>query len=530
MKQLDAVVVGAGFAGLYLIHRLTRDGFTVQGYETGDDVGGTWYWNRYPGARCDVESMDYSYSFDPEMEQEWEWTERFATQPEIFRYLRHVADRFDLKRHIAFNSTVESAIWNEETRRWSISAEGQAPVSAQFLVMATGSLSAGKAPEIKGLDRFAGETYFTGNWPRQEPDFVGKRVGVIGTGSSAIQAIPILAERADHLTVFQRTASFTIPAYNRPLTQEEKEERKANYRAYRERMRKNPGPGVEFESTGKAVFEVDERERREAFERAWQIGGPGFNAIFTDTLIDPEANEAAAEFIRGKITEIVEDEEIARTLQPTGYPVGSKRLAVDTGYYATFNRPNVDLVDLRRTPIVQVTEEGVKTSAGLTKIDVLVLATGFDAMTGSFLRVDITGRDGRTLKEKWKAGPRTYLGLMSAGFPNCFFIAGPGSPSVLSNMVLSIEQHVEWVSDCVTTMRNEGKVVIEAEEGSENDWVETVNENAAGTLFIKGNSWYLGANVPGKPRVFMPYIGGVGPYRQIAEKVAAQGYRGFRME
>ena len=523
--DVDVAVVGAGFGGLYALHKLRGLGFSVQGFEIGDAVGGPWYWNRYPGARCDGESMAYSYSFDDALQQEWEWTERFATQPEIQRYLAHVADRFDLRPLIRFATRVERSEWDEAARRWRVSTDQGDTLAARFVILATGSLSAAKAPDIPGLDSFGGPLYFTSSWPREGVDFAGRRVGVIGTGSSAIQAIPLIAEQAAHLTVFQRTASFTVPAHNAPMAPDYQAAFKARYPEHRAEARRSR-TGVLFHATGKSALEVDEEERLHHYEEAWRRGGPGLPSVFTDMLADEQANHHAAEFVRGKIREQVNDPEVAEALTPRGYPIASKRLAVDTDYYRTFNRANVTLKDLRKAPLERIAPEGVVTADGTTELDALVLATGFDAMTGSFTRVDAHGVDG-TLGEKWAAGPRTYLGVMSAGFPNLFLIAGPGSPSVLSNMVVSCEQHVEWVADLLAAMRDAGQTRVEATREAEDKWTQDLTDLAAQTLFMKGNSWYLGANVPGKPRVFMPYIGGVGEYRRISEEIAADGYRGF---
>ena len=526
MRECDAVVVGAGFAGLYMVKALRDRGFEVCGYETGEDVGGTWYWNRYPGARCDVESFDYSYSFDPDLEQDWDWSERYATQPEILAYIRHVAERYDLRRHFEFSTRVHSVHWSEEQLRWIVRNNQSGEVSCRYLVLATGSLSQGKDPDIPGLSDFSGESYFTGRWPEDGVDFAGQRVGVIGTGSSGIQAIPEIAQVAEHLTVFQRTPSFTIPAHNRLLSEEEREQRKETYREHRKKVRKTR-PGVLWTQSGKNAIDLAPEQRTDHLESAWRRGGAGFASTFDDVIVDPEANRIAADFVRGKIAQTVEDEEIAQKLMPQSYPIGSKRLAVDTDYYATYNRDNVALVDLRETPLERIVANGVQTRAGVVPLDALVLATGFDAMTGSFLKIDPVGRDDLALSEKWHAGPRTYLGLMSEGFPNCFFIAGPGSPSVLSNMVLSIEQHVEWVAACITDLEANGKSVIEPLGEAEDEWVSSINAAADKTLFMQGDSWYLGANVPGKPRVFMPFLGGVELYASIIEKVAANDYRGF---
>lgn len=524
--RTDIVVIGAGFAGLYMLHRARASGFSIKGFEAGRDVGGTWFWNRYPGARCDVESIDYSFSFDPDLEQEWDWSERFATQPEILAYLQHVADRHDLRRLIEFETRIVSATWDEGARRWTVATDTGENWSAQYLVCATGSLSAAKAPDIEGLDEFAGEILLTSAWPTGKVDLSGKNVGVIGTGSSAIQVIPPVAGEAATLTVFQRTASYTVPAHNRPLDPEYYADIKSRYREHR-RSCADEWQGVMFHSTGKKALDVSHEEREYLYEASWQRGGPSFGATFVDVINDSEANRTAADFAHRKIRSIVQDPETAERLIPKGFPFGTKRLAVDTNYYATFNRENVSLVDLRAEPIEVITKTGIRTTAGDYPLDTLILATGFDAMTGSFLRIGAVGVGGISLAEKWNAGPTTYLGLMVADFPNMFVVAGPGSPSVFTNMVHSIEQHVEWIDACLVAMREQGYTRIEAEQTAEAAWVDRVNQMATKTLHLQGNSWYLGANVPGKPRVFMPFLGGVPLYREICNAAVADGYRGF---
>lgn len=524
----DMVIVGAGFSGLYMLHR-ARDvlGLDAVVLEAGAGVGGTWYWNRYPGARCDSESYYYSYSFSEELEQEWEWTSRYPAQPEILGYLEHVADRFDLCRDIAFETRVEQATFDEESGRWRVRTEGGSELSAQFLVSAVGCLSAANVPRIPGLDRFAGEWYHTGRWPHDGVDFAGKRVGLIGTGSTGIQATPVIAADAAHLTVFQRTPNYTVPARNAPLTPERAREIKANYPAIRAHMRNSFG-GFPFDPSDRSALQVSDEERQAIYEQLWAEGGFKFLfGSFYDLLVNEAANETAAEFIRGKIREIVHDPEVAEILSPKDHPYGSKRPPIDTGYFEAFNRDNVALVDLRATPIEEITERGIRTTAGEHELDTIVFATGFDAMTGALLDIDIRGRDGLSLRDKWAEGPRAYLGLQVAGFPNLFTITGPGSPSVLSNMPVSIEQHVEWISDCVDHLRATGRSTIEATPAAEDAWVDHVGQIADLTLFSKANSWYLGANIPGKTRVFMPYVGGVAMYRQRCDAVVADGYDGF---
>jgi cyclohexanone monooxygenase len=525
----DAIVVGAGFAGMYMLHRLRESGFAVRVYEQGDGVGGTWYWNRYPGARCDVESMQYSYSFSDELQQEWDWSERYAPQPEILKYANHVADRFDLRRDIQFSTRVESALFDENANEWSVMTSDGKTVTAQFVILATGCLSNARMPDIKGLGDFRGKVYHTGHWPHEPVDFTGLRVGVIGTGSSGIQSVPVIAEQASQLTVFQRTANFSIPARNAPLTDEERQAFRENYPEIRRFAREEARNGIYTEMPDRGALEDGDNERRARYEARWERGGLTFMAVYNDLALDKAANDTAADFVREKIAEIVKEPETAKLLQPNSHPIGTKRICIDSDYFATFNRPNVTLVDIKANPIEEILPNGVRAGNKVYEADALVLATGFDAMTGSVAKIDISGRDGRTLNAKWAEGPRTYLGLMSHGFPNLFIITGPGSPSVLSNMIVSIEQHVDWIADCVAWMRQRGIDAMEANKDAEDSWVAHVNEVAHGTLYPQANSWYMGANIPGKPRIFMPYIGGVGVYRQICNDVAAKGYEGFTM-
>ena len=525
----DVVIVGAGFAGLYMLHRARREGFHARVFEAGGGVGGTWYWNRYPGARCDVESMEYSYGFDDELQQEWEWTERYAPQPEILRYAEHVAERFDLTRDITFDTRVMAATYDDATARWRVQTDGGHDVSASFLVMATGCLSSANIPDIPGAASFAGPSYHTGRWPHDGVDFTSQRVGVIGTGSSAVQSIPVIAEQASHLTVFQRTATYTVPAWNGPLDPIEVKETKAHYAELRAANRRMFSAfGARIPRWDRSALDVSDAERAAEYEQRWQQGGLPFLAAFNDLLVDPAANETARAFVIHKLHEIVPDPALATKLTPDQV-IGCKRLCVDTGYWATFNRPNVELIDLRESPLEAITRDGIRTTAGEHPLDAIVYATGFDAMTGALSRIDIRGRRGATLTAAWEAGPRTYLGLMTAGFPDLFIVTGPGSPSVLANMIEAIQQHVDWIADCLVHLRANGRRTIEPTVEAQDAWVEHVNAVADLTLFPTCSSWYLGANVPGKTRVFMP-LAGFPAYVAQCEEIVAEGYRGFVLE
>jgi cyclohexanone monooxygenase len=525
----DVVVVGAGFAGMYMLHRLRGLGLSVRVYEQGGDVGGTWYWNRYPGARCDVESMQYSYSFSDELQQEWDWSERYAPQTEILKYANHVADRFNLRTDIQLDTRVDQAAFDESANQWSVITSDGATVTAKYVVLATGCLSNARMPDIKGLADFKGNVYHTGHWPHEPVDFTGLRVGVIGTGSSGIQSVPVIAEQASHLTVFQRTANFSIPARNAALTAEEREEFRSNYPEIRRFAREEARNGIYTDMPDRGALDDGDNERRARYESRWTRGGLTFMSVYNDLALDKAANDTAADFVREKIAEIVKDSETAKLLQPNSHPIGTKRICIDSDYFAAFNRPNVTLVDIKANAIEEILPNGVRTRAKDYEVDALVLATGFDAMTGSVAKIELRGRNGQTLNQKWAEGPRTYLGLMSAGFPNLFIITGPGSPSVLSNMIVSIEQHVDWIADCIGYMRERDLDAMEASKDAEDKWVAHVNEVASTTLYPQANSWYMGANIPGKPQIFMPYIGGVGAYRQICSDVAAKGYEGFAM-
>jgi cyclohexanone monooxygenase len=526
--ELDVVIVGAGFGGMYMLHRLRGLGLSSIVFDVAGGVGGTWYWNRYPGARCDVESMQYSYSFSDELQQEWQWSELFAGQPEILRYANHVADRFDLRRDMRFETRVTAATFDEATHRWTVKTDRGDTVSARYCVMATGCLSAARKPDFPGMDSFKGATYHTGHWPHQGVDLSGLRVGVIGTGSSAIQAIPVIAAQAAHVTVFQRTPNFSIPSRNGPMPDAYAQSWKTEYPAKRAEARASRN-GVLANPNDRSAIETPEPERLATYEQRWASGGTTFMASFNDLIFSKASNDTAAEFVRSKIRTMVKDPVKANLLAPTNHPIGTKRICVDTDYYLTYNRPNVDLVDVRNAPIEAVTPDGLRVGGKDYAFDAIVFATGFDAMTGALTRMGITGRNGEKLADKWEAGPRTYLGLMTAGFPNLFMITGPGSPSVLSNMMVSIEQHVDWISDCLANLRNRQLDCIEATLPAENAWVQHVNDVAHTTLYPQAASWYMGANIEGKPRVFMPYIGGVGAYRQKCDDVAAKGYEGFTL-
>ena len=527
-ERADAVVVGAGFAGLYMAHRLHGEGLTLRGFEAGDGVGGTWHWNRYPGARCDVESMEYSFQFDDALQQEWEWTERYASQPEILRYANHVADRFDLRRHFAFNTRVIAARFDENANLWQVETDAGQRMRAPFCIMATGCLSSTNTPDFNGLETFEGEVFHTGQWPHEAVSFAGKRVGVIGTGSSAIQAIPVIAAQARHLTVFQRTPNYSIPARNGPLDEETQRAVKADYPRFRARNSRMPGAlGADMPMRPGGALEDDAQARQRQYEAGWRRGGFAFLIGYNDLLVSRESNDTAAQFVRERIAEIVEDPKVAELLSPRNV-IGCKRPCLDTGYYETFNRSNVTLVDVSAAPIEAVEPAGVTTGGKRYELDCLVLATGFDAMTGTLNRIDIRGRGGEALRDKWAAGPRTYLGLGIAGFPNFFTISGPGSPSVLTNMLVSIEQHVNWIADCIGYLRKNGLAAIEATPAAEDAWVAHVNAVAGETLYPTCNSWYLGANVPGKPRVFMPHVG-YPLYVEKCDEVAASGYAGFAL-
>ncbi|TDU32614.1 cyclohexanone monooxygenase [Panacagrimonas perspica] len=526
---VDAVVVGAGFAGLYMLHRLRQQGLTATVLERGSGVGGTWFWNRYPGARCDVESLEYSYKFDEALQSEWAWSERYATQPEILRYIEHVVERFDLRRNIRFDSNVISADYSARSRRWNITIEGGKRYEARYFIAATGCLSQPNEPKYPGQESFGGDIHYTSRWPQQGVDFTGKRVAVIGTGSSGIQSIPLIAAQAAHLTVFQRTPNFSVPACNRPLQPDEVAKTKIEYGRFREHNLEQPFAFNLFVNP-RNLADASPAEREREFERRWSaFGGLQFLGAFQDVFTDPTANRAAQEFIRGKIRSIVQDPRKAELLMPSDHAVGCKRLCSDSGYFETYNRPNVDLVDIRAEPIESFVQNGVRVAGRVVEVDAIVYATGFDAMTGALSRIRIQGREGRRLTDEWAQGAQTYLGLMSAGFPNFFMVTGPGSPSVLTNMVMAIEDHVDWISNCIAFLDAEGIHTIETPGERQNEWMRDVSAIAEATQFSGCNSWYYGSNIPGKPRVFTIYVG-FADYRKKIGQIAARQYDSFTLE
>ena len=529
-SKFDAIIVGAGVGGLYAVHRLRELGLKVRAYEAGSDVGGTWFWNRYPGCRCDIESMEYSYSFSNDLQQEWKWPERYGTQPEILRYINHVADRFDLRRDIQLETRVKSATFDSTTNSWTIKTDKGDLATAPFCIMATGNLSTPRTPNYPGLASFKGKWYHTGLWPHEGVDFTGLRVGVIGTGSSGVQMIPQIAEQAKHLTVFQRTANFSLPARNAPLDPEQERRHKAEYPERRQAAYATPFGISGFPPPVKSALETTQDERQRAYEAKWAEGGSiSFLYAYNDLLVNKKSNDTASEFVRERIRATVKDPRTAELLCPTDHPIGTKRLILDTAYYETYNRDNVTLVDVRSAPIKEITANGLRTADAEYQLDAIAFATGFDAMTGAMKEIDIRTDQGLTLAQSWADGPHTYLGIMMAGFPNLFMVTGPQSPGVKSQMILACEQHIDWIADCLRHLRDKGLHRIEADAAAQEAWVQHNNEIADGTLYPLANSWYVGANIPGKPRVFMPYVGGFEAYKKKCDEVAANGYEGFSL-
>ena len=526
LPDFDVVIVGAGFAGLYMVHRAKQLGLSAHVYEAGGGVGGTWYWNRYPGARCDFESLDYSYSFDDDLQQEWDWSERYAGQPQIRAYLEHVAGRFGLWDDITFHTRVAGASFDDSDATWTLQGSEGPLARARYVVMATGSLSTPRFPDIPGLETFTGRRLHTGAWPDEDIDFTGRRVAVVGTGSSGVQVSVEIAEQAERLYVLQRTPSYVVPALHEPLDPGTLASEKKRYPDRRARGRQAP-LGIDFATREESALSVSEAERRAEYEKRWPIGGAALLLAFPDLVADPQANATLAEFLKQKVRQIVEDPRTAEALTAMDYPVGARRLVVGPGFYEMFNLDHVELVDLERHPIEEVVPAGIRTTGASYEVDDLVFATGFDAMTGALLAMDIRGRGGTTLAEHWAEGPHTYLGLQSAGFPNMFFINGPGSPSVLSNMVHSLEQHVEFIARLLEELERRKARTVEPSREAEREWRRHVDEAAGRTVFPHARSWYMGANVPGKPRVFMPYVGGVPAYREICDDVADNGYDGL---
>ena len=526
--DVDAVVVGAGFTGLYMLLRLRQEGFTAREFDAAPGVGGTWYWNRYPGARCDIESMQYSFQFDEELQQEWRWTERYASQPEILSYIEHVADRYDLRRDITFSTRIEAATFDEASHTWLIETDGGEAIRARYFIMGVGCLSAPIRPTFDGEADYRGEVYQTSLWPKEPVDFTGKRVGIIGTGSSAIQSLSLIAEEAEHVYLYQRTPNFVVPAQNRPLSDEEVAEIKADYKGFRARAKEGLTAFL-FPRHDQSVFDLDPEARRAKLDEYWDLGGLPFLGAFNDILFSEEANAEVARYWRSRIDEIVDDPDVAELLTPDEF-FGCKRLCAGTDYYETFNRDNVSLIDVSDKGIECLTESGLRAEGVDYDLDAIIYATGFDAMTGSVTRIRITGSDGLTIQKKWEDGPSNYLGLTIAGFPNMFNMVSAGSPSVLATMVTCAEQHGDWVANCLTYMRENDFTSIDANEDAEDDWVATVNAASEVSLRTRCDSWYVGSNVVGKARVFAPYIGGYPPYVDKCETVAANGYDGFDLK
>ena len=527
-EELDVIIVGAGFSGLYMLYKMRKMNLKALIIERASDAGGTWFWNRYPGARCDIESIEYSYSFSDELQQEWNWSNRYSDQSEILEYINYVVKKFNLKENIVFNTSVKSATFDENLKNWIVETDSKS-YSSKFCVMATGTLSSIKQPNFDGLENFKGDWYVTGEWPHEKLDFTSKKVAIIGTGSSAVQSIPVIAEEAKNLTVFQRSPNYTIPANNRPLTEKELSNAKSSYDQIREKA-KYTRAGIGYNQFDeRKLLDLSSEEIKKELNNRWKMGGQEiFTAGFTDVGVSLEANKIVADFVKSKIREIVKDPNVAKLLSPED-AIGCKRLCADTNYFETYNRENVELIDLNSNPINSITENGILTKNKEFKFDTIIFATGFDAMTGALQAIDITGKNGKKLKQVWKDGPKSFLGLLINGFPNLFTVTGPGSPSVLTNMMVAIEQHVEWISDCINFLSKSNLNEVEADELFQIEWMDHIEEVAKNTLRYTCNSWYVGANVPGKKRVFMPYAGGFGKYREKCDEIAENNYSILRI-
>tara|TARA_R110002126_G_scaffold2848_8_gene15761 strand:+ start:2863 stop:4497 length:1635 start_codon:yes stop_codon:yes gene_type:complete len=525
-ERVGMIVVGAGFGGMYAVHKFREMGYDVVGIEAGGDVGGVWYWNRYPGARCDLMSVDYSYGFSDEIQQEWTWSEQFAAQPEILAYANFVADRLDLRKSFRFETRVTSAIWDEAEKIWRVTTNKGDVLEAPFCIMSTGPLSVPKDPDIDGIDRFKGRILRAQKWPHEKIDFAGKRVGLIGTGSSGIQIVQEVGRQAGELFVYQRTPSWTLPMRNHDLDDAYVKEMKRHYPAMRAAMKMNPTGGTRPVST-RPFFSLPPSQRRDVMEHAWQDGGHTFLAAFSDLLSNQEANDQVADFVREKIGEIVDDPKAAEALKPRGYPIFARRPCLDTEYYETYNLPNVHLKDCLTDPIVEITEKGIRTEDGETELDILIFATGYDALTGALLAFDVVGRDGRTLKEKWQSGPRSYLGLMIEGFPNLFSTCGPNGPAALANIISISENDVDWIADVTTHMAKAGLASIEPTLTAEDRWMKVVAELAEKSLVRKANTWWVGSNVKGKPTGLTMFVGGFNKYREYCDAAKQNDYADF---
>lgn len=524
----DVIVIGAGFSGLYMVHALTKSGFRVQAFEAAPDVGGTWYWNRYPGARCDSESLTYCYTFDEELCQDWTWTDRYPAGPEVLAYLQHVAERFKLRQHFKFNAKILSATYKEDTRRWEVTTTSGESVSAKFFISAVGNLSVPATPAVPGIEDYKGRWVHTGAWPDEPIDFTNKRVAVIGTGSSGIQISQSIAKTAGHLTVFQRTPTYTIPLRNMPLDPDIQRLWKSKYPDLIKTVRYSDG-GLPFYVGTKSLKNANPEEQRKGLQAGWNLGGFRFMfGIFNDIGSDHDANKVAADFVREQVDAIVKDPSTAALLKPTSYPLGAKRIPLQTDYYEIFNQGNVDLVDLLKNPITQMTANGLIAGSTEHEFDLVVFATGFEAVTGPLVHIDITGKNGQKLKNVWEDGPYSYLGLATPGFPNMFTVAGPGGPGLISNVPPTLEQHVEWVSGCINYLRDHKVDEIEASESSADEWIRHVHAEAKKTMYpYAPRSWYDGSSLTGKTRPFPIYTGGFGNYRKICDNVAADDYHGF---